>query len=31
MDKYYFITVQTYSSVNNMGKELAKYVYEKYD
>jgi len=31
VDKYYFITVQTYLSVNNMGKELAKYVYEKYD
>ncbi|UKK48742.1 hypothetical protein L6475_01875 [Prevotella sp. E9-3] len=31
MDKWFFIEVQTYKSVNNMGKELAQYVYDKYD
>ncbi|MBR2290814.1 MAG: hypothetical protein IJ868_00670 [Prevotella sp.] len=31
MKKYFFITVQTYSSVNNMGRKLAQYVYDKYD
>ncbi len=31
MDKYYFIEVQTYSSVNNMGLELGNYVYRKYN
>lgn len=31
MDKWLFIEVQTYQSVNNMGRELAQYVYDKYD
>lgn len=31
MEKYYFVTVRTYQSVNNMGLELGKYVEEKYD
>lgn len=31
MDKWLFIEVQTYLSVNNMGRELAQYVYDKYD
>ena len=31
MDKWYFLEVQTYLSVNNMGRELGQYVYEKYD
>lgn len=31
MDKYYFIEVQTYKSVNNMGLELGQYVFEKYN
>lgn len=28
---YYFIEVQTYKSVNNMGLELGQYVYDKFD
>ena len=31
MDRYYFITVMAYQSVNNMGLELNKYVVERYD
>lgn len=31
MDKWFFIEVQTYMSVNNMGRELGQYVYDKYD
>lgn len=31
MDKYYFISVMAYQSVNNMGLELNKYVVERYD
>ena len=31
MDKWYFIEVQTYQSVNNMGKELGLYVNDRYD
>lgn len=31
MDKYYFIEVQTYQSVNNMGLELGRYVEEEYN
>lgn len=31
MDKYYFIEVQTYQSVNKMGLELGQYVENKYD
>ena len=31
MDKWLFIEVQTYQSVNNMGKELGQYVFERYD
>lgn len=31
MDKWLFIEVQTYLSVNKMGRELAQYVYDKYD
>lgn len=31
MDKYYFISVMAYQSVNNMGLELNKYVVDRYD
>lgn len=31
MDRWFFIEVQTYMSVNNMGRELGQYVYDKYD
>lgn len=31
MDKYYFISVMAYQYVNNMGHELGKYVFERYD
>ena len=31
MDKWFFIEVQTYQSVNKMGLELGHYVEEKYD
>lgn len=31
MDRFYFITVMAYQSVNNMGQELNKYVVERYD
>lgn len=31
MDKYYFISVMAYQSVNNMGLELNKYVVGRYD
>lgn len=31
MDRWFFIEVQTYRSVNNMGLELGDYVYDKYD
>ena len=31
MSKYYFLTVQTYKSVNKMGEALASYVDKKYD
>ena len=31
MDKYYFIDVQRFLSVNNMGLELGKYVEDKYN
>ena len=31
MDRYFFIEVQTYRSVNKMGLELGSYVYERYD
>lgn len=30
MDRYYFIEVQAYKSVNNMGLELGQYVENKY-
>ena len=31
MDRWFFIEVQTYRSVNKMGLELGEYVYERYD
>lgn len=31
MDKWFFIEVQTYQSVNKMGLELGKYVEKRYD
>ena len=31
MDKYYYISVMAYQSVNNMGLELNKYVVKRYD
>lgn len=31
MDKWFFIEVQTYLSVNKMGLELGKYVEKRYD
>lgn len=31
MNKWLFVEVQTYRSVNNMGKELGEYVVHKYD
>lgn len=31
MDKYYFISVMAYQSVNNMGLELGRYVNKRYD
>lgn len=31
MDKWFYIEVQTYQSVNNMGLELGRYVEERYD
>ena len=31
MDKWYYIEVQTYQSVNKMGLELGHYVEKKYD
>lgn len=31
MDRWFFIEVQTYSSVNKMGLELGRYVFERYD
>lgn len=31
MDKWFYIEVQTYKSVNKMGLELIQYVEEKYD
>lgn len=31
MDKFYFISVMAYQSVNNMGLELNKYVVDRYD
>ena len=31
MDKWFFVEVQTYMSVNNMGRELGQYVYDKYN
>ena len=31
MDRWFYIEVQTYRSVNKMGLELGKYVYDKYD
>lgn len=31
MDRWFFIEVQTYISVNKMGFELGEYVYSKYD
>ena len=30
MDRHYFLEVQTYQSVNNMGHELGRYVEDKY-
>lgn len=31
MDRWFFIEVQTFKSVNNMGLELGDYVFNKYD
>ena len=31
MDKWFFIEVQTYGAINNMGLELGDYVYDKYN
>ena len=31
MDRFFFIEVQTYKSVNKMGLELGEYVYDRYD
>ena len=31
MDKYYFIEVQRFLSVNNMGLDLGRYVEDKYN
>lgn len=31
MDRWFFIEVQTYRSVNQMGLELGEYVYDRYD
>ena len=31
MDRWFFVEVQTYKSVNKMGLELGEYVYGKYD
>lgn len=31
MDRYYFIEVQAYKSVNNMGLELGQYVYDRFN
>lgn len=31
MDKYYYISVMAYQSVNKMGLELGKYVSKRYD
>ncbi len=31
MDKWLYIEVATFRSVNDMGRELAQYVYDKYD
>ena len=31
MDRWFFIEVQTYRSVNKMGLELGEYVYDRYD
>ena len=31
MDKWFFIEVQTYQSVNKMGLELGHYVEKQYD
>jgi hypothetical protein len=31
MDRFLFVEVQTYASVNSMGHELGKYAYDRYD